>query len=455
MSRIITWKVTGMTCHSCEKLIGEILNGVAGVEEAEVSLKQGRAGIRLRDDAKDPELRELNERLRAHGYTLVPESRDGRKFEAAACGVPSPARARFGARLLRAALAFAAVGAASAFILGPLREIVPSVSAGASFGAMLAFGLVASVSTCLASTGGFLLAYNGKPRTGRDLVAVHAGRLVTFLVGGALLGMVGGALPGTSASLHGALALALGLMFLVMGLHMLDLSPSPARLRLTLPGGLSKLGDRAAKAEGRLAPYLVGATTFVLPCGFTQTAQALALASGSPLAGMLIMGAFALGTLPVLAGLSAFGSAAALKHRAVRLATGAVLSLFAFGQIDGGLTVLGSSVTPGTLLASLTGQAAEQAIPAANAQEQVARMTVAYGTYQPRNLTVKKGIPVRWEIDGQDVSGCASTLIAPVLDLRLNLSPGMNIVRFTPLSTGTIPFSCGMGMIRGSFTVTN
>lgn len=451
MSKTVTWKVAGMTCHSCEKIIAEMLNGIPGVMESEVSLKQGRAGVRLEDGAEEPSLESLNRQLGTHGYALTSESGDGR---IGACDVP-PRRDRLMGRIWRAFAALAVVGLASAFILGPLRELVPNVSAGASFGAMLVFGLVASVSTCLASTGGYLLAYNGRPRNKYELTAVHAGRLAAFVAGGALLGAVGGALPGTSSSVHGLLAMTLGLVFLLMGLHMLELSPSLAQLGLTLPGGLSKLAARAANTEGHRTPYFVGAATFILPCGFTQTAQALALASGSPLTGAVILGAFALGTLPVLAGLSAFGSAAALKHKAVRLATGAVLSFFALGQIDGGLTVLGSPVTPGSLVASLTTQAAENAIPTVNAKEQIARMTVAYGSYAPRNLTVRKGVPVRWEIDGQDVSGCASSLVAPQLNLRLNLKSGLNVVNFTPLSTGTIPFSCGMGMIRGSFIVTD
>ena len=53
---------------------------------------------------------------------------------------------------------------------------------------------------------------------------------------------------------------------------------------------------------------LVGVATFFLPCGFTQSMQVAALSSGSFTSGMLIMFAFALGTLPMLSLLS-FGSA--------------------------------------------------------------------------------------------------------------------------------------------------
>jgi sulfite exporter TauE/SafE len=57
-----------------------------------------------------------------------------------------------------------------------------------------------------------------------------------------------------------------------------------------------------------LAPLLVGMGTFFLPCGFTQAMQIAALSSESFISGSLIMLAFALGTLPMLALLS-FGSA--------------------------------------------------------------------------------------------------------------------------------------------------
>jgi sulfite exporter TauE/SafE len=44
----------------------------------------------------------------------------------------------------------------------------------------------------------------------------------------------------------------------------------------------------------------MGALTFFLPCGFTITAQTIALLSASAVQGALIMGFFALGTAPML-----------------------------------------------------------------------------------------------------------------------------------------------------------
>lgn len=49
----------------------------------------------------------------------------------------------------------------------------------------------------------------------------------------------------------------------------------------------------------KYAPW-VGALTFLLPCGFTQSMMLFAIESGNPWQGALVMGAFALGTFPVL-----------------------------------------------------------------------------------------------------------------------------------------------------------
>jgi sulfite exporter TauE/SafE len=52
---------------------------------------------------------------------------------------------------------------------------------------------------------------------------------------------------------------------------------------------------------------LLGVSTFILPCGFTQSMQIYSLSTGSFLTGALTMFTFALGTLPVL-GMISFAS---------------------------------------------------------------------------------------------------------------------------------------------------
>jgi plastocyanin domain-containing protein len=62
-------------------------------------------------------------------------------------------------------------------------------------------------------------------------------------------------------------------------------------------------------------------------------------------------------------------------------------------------------------------------------------------------------VPVRWIIEGREVTECNRHLLVPALGLDVEVKPGETIVEFTPKEPGTIPFSCWMGMLRGSFQV--
>lgn len=454
MSRLIIWPVEGMHCASCERLISAELETMEGVEEVEVSLKRKRAGIQLREDAPIPDRAALNRRFQEYGYTLLAPTLDTQetKKTAPVCELPSSTRS-FKERFGRAFLMILAVILFAQFVWTPLSHFVPRLTAQASVIALLGFGVVASLSTCLASTGAFLLAYTTQRTSRRELVWLHAGRLLAFVIGGAMLGGIG-SLWSFSSLWSGMIGVGLGVGFFLTGLHLLDLSPSLSSLGLRLPSSLQRAFENATKQHGTTASFLVGVATFVIPCGFTQTAQALALASGSATRGAMLLGAFAVGTLPTLLGITFFGSAAALKQRAFRGVSGAVLLLFAINQFDGGLTVLGSSMTLQGALARTWSTSIAFVMPRpVEAREQIIRMTVAYGAFSPNRFTVQKGIPVRWEVSGVDISGCASTLVAPTLGIRRDLTLGSNTISFTPKEKGEIPFSCSMGMIRGSFTV--
>ncbi len=76
----------------------------------------------------------------------------------------------------------------------------------------------------------------------------------------------------------------------------------------------------------------------------------------------------------------------------------------------------------------------------------------------PNTFTVKKGQPVRLEIEvKEDGQGCMSTILIPGLyDRVIPLLAGKNIVmEFTPYSTGSFPITCAMGVVRGTIKVIN
>jgi plastocyanin domain-containing protein len=68
---------------------------------------------------------------------------------------------------------------------------------------------------------------------------------------------------------------------------------------------------------------------------------------------------------------------------------------------------------------------------------------------------VQAGIPVRWTITVPpgNLNGCNGAMVARGLNIRQRLQVGETVVEFTPTETGTLPYSCWMGMIRSVITV--
>lgn len=84
---------------------------------------------------------------------------------------------------------------------------------------------------------------------------------------------------------------------------------------------------------------------------------------------------------------------------------------------------------------------------------QTIRMDVTRSGYQPNQFVLKKGVPVKWIINGKQLTGCNSGIKVPQLGLQFNLKQGEQTIEFTPTQEGTISWSCLMGMLRGTFIV--
>jgi uncharacterized protein len=68
---------------------------------------------------------------------------------------------------------------------------------------------------------------------------------------------------------------------------------------------------------------------------------------------------------------------------------------------------------------------------------------------------LKKGVPVRMEVDLKSVVGCARSVTIPELGVRKNVKQGDNIIEFVPTKTGTFKIACSMNMYVGTFSVTD
>ena len=142
-----------MHCASCERRIEEVLKGLPGVEEVEVSLKKQKAGVRFKDHTALPDIDVLNQTFVPMGYRLVPVTNSP-----LVCQLPGTSRP-WRTRFSHALGAFLVVGLVWRFFVTPLMTVVTNVSVSGALIALFIFGMIASLSTCLASTGAYLLAY--------------------------------------------------------------------------------------------------------------------------------------------------------------------------------------------------------------------------------------------------------------------------------------------------------
>lgn len=325
-SRSHTLYVQGMHCTACTLMITDTLKE-QGVEEVRVSLGGETVTVISDSDASllAPRFTEL---LKEYGYTFHTER---------------PAKV-YATREWFTAIPLVAV--IVALLLSLDRLGLTSILSGrdATIGTAFLVGLVASVSTCLAIVGGLLLSvsatYAQAGSGARPQVLFHVGRFGGFVVLGGLLGILGSAVR---IGVYGStiLGVVVSVVMLILGIHLLELTP---RVRaLTLSRGLfDRLTSRAGSA-GSYAPLMLGIATFFLPCGFTQSMQVVALSSGSAVSGALTMGAFALGTFPVLALLS-FGSLDLAKstYRGIFFkVAGLLVILFAVYNIYNALGIFG------------------------------------------------------------------------------------------------------------------
>lgn len=210
----------------------------------------------------------------------------------------------------RYAIPFAMLGIGLFILLQKLGIANLITSSDVGYGSAFIIGVIASLSSCMAVVGGLVLSLSAnyaKQKTSiQPHLTFHISRVLSFFVLGGVIGIIGSTFQ---LERMGTLIVGLivALVLLVLGINLLDIIPATKKLQITLPSALGKSINKLKNVESKMMPALLGAATFFMPCGFTQSMQIYTLSTGSFWNGGLIMFAFALGTLPVLALLS-FGS---------------------------------------------------------------------------------------------------------------------------------------------------
>ena len=201
-------------------------------------------------------------------------------------------------------------------------------------------GLVGGVH-CVGMCGGIVAALSlGLPGARFTLqlpyhLAYNTGRIVSYVLAGALMGGMGMLLAGwlpVAVAQRLLLGLA-GIVMLLLGLYLAGwwrLLAATERAGMALWRRIEPRARRLLPIRDPLQAFKVGLLWGWLPCGLVYAMLINAVGTGSPWGGALVMFAFGLGTLPNLIGMGALaGAAARLAHSTrARQAAGGILIAF-------------------------------------------------------------------------------------------------------------------------------
>ncbi|MBI2473067.1 sulfite exporter TauE/SafE family protein [Candidatus Uhrbacteria bacterium] len=437
--------IRGMHCRSCELLLEDAIGDIQGVSKVKVDFRKGRATIEHGGDI--PSEIEITKAVKEAGYEvgqagplpwITADATDWRYI--------------FWGVVLLAVVYYALRG------IGITDMALNETDV--TFGFALLLGLVAGISTCMALVGGLILGVAARhaelhPEATawekfRPHLFFNTGRVLGYALLGGLLGFLGGFLQ-ISGSVLALLTFAVGVVMIILGIKLTNLSPRISATSITLPSSVARFSGLSEhqKEYSHRTSLMMGALTFFLPCGFTQAMQLYAVSTGDFKTGAIMMGAFALGTAPALLGIGGLSSIMkGTKARIFYAFVGVLVIAFGIYNIQNARALLPASEASGTELSYTPADSGS-----VQKDVQVIRMTQSASGYSPETLRVKVGFPVQWVITSESSFTCASSIVVPSLGISTNLKKGENLIEFTPTKTGSIPYSCSMGMYRGTIIV--
>ncbi len=445
----ISYTVEGLHCVSCELSIEKRLLEEKGIESVEASLDKNE--VKIYYSGKKPKLSKLNKIFESEGY----------EFSRISSGIS--AFNYLTTDWLKITLISLTVIVAFLLLNKAGLTSIFNVTSSSTLPAFFIFGILAGFSTCSALVGGLILSMS-KQWTEKHItiktgyipgLLFNVGRLVGYAFFGSILGVIGSAFS-VSPLFSSVFIFVISLIMIMLALQMLGVK-ALERFKISMPKKITRYVAYENNLKGGFMPFAMGAASFFLPCGFTVTAQGLALLAGSPIYSSLIMFVFALGTMPALL-LITFSSFKLSRSKrwseSFLKVAGILVIFFSLYNLNAQLNVLGIR-SFANLDAPKSIDINEDDLPQIIDGKQVIRMTANSSGYGPSYFKVRANMPVRWEITDTGSSGCTNAVISRSLfPGEIKLTPGETSIReFTPTIPGRYKFSCWMGMVSGTIDV--
>jgi uncharacterized protein len=449
------FKIKGMHCNSCTRLIEEGLGELKGVDSVSASYSKGRAVVEFHSGLVSE--KKIISKIEDLGYSLDDGKgeevvKEEKKGDGKSIGDKIGFLFMIGALVVLAYFAYDWIGG--------FDLTIPGV--GESSGIIILFfvGLLTGFH-CISMCGGFVVGY-----TTRNAERGHKGfkqhfvyggaKVISYSVIGGIFGLIGGVFA-FSVGLRAGIAIFAGLFMISFALSMLGVKFF--RIFQFNPKFLSRWAAKTTHgARGFYkAPFMTGILSgLFIACGPLQALYLYAAGTGSFWIGVFSLGAFSLGTLPVLIGFGSLTSVISKKATKRILKIAAILVLIlGLIMLNRGLVVLGSDYSFDAIVETIGGGAMASggaSVMVGDVQE--INMEVNRYGWTPDSFILKKGVPVKWNINVVELTGCNNEIIVRDYNIDAKLTKGMNVVEFIPTESGTVRWSCWMGMIPGSFIVT-
>ncbi len=436
MSKEISKKfyLSDMHCAACEMKIEKKLKEVVGVKKVKARYKNNTVVVTYQGSKVNES--KIEKEILSMGYHLGDGKNSG---ENRLISFPMLVMILLGMFLLFQVL--------SIFGLLDFLNYFPEAKEGMGYITLFLIGLLTSIH-CVGMCGGITLSQcvGVKAETTKDRLRpsflYNSGRVISYTIVGGLVGALGSIIS-FNGMMRGIVAIFAGIFMVIMGLNLLNVFPSLRKYNLRLPRFLTKGIDKSNHG-----PFYIGLLNGLMPCGPLQAMQLYALSTGDPIKGALSMLVFSLGTTPLMFGFGAVSSMLSKKFTSKMMAVSAVLVIFlGIGMFNTGMSLSGFLTFDAP-----TKDLSEFEIKMEDGY-QIVEIDIQSRGYDP--IAVRRGIPVRFNLRATEetLNGCNNAIRIPEFGIRKKLSPGDNIVEFTPDKLGTFTFTCWMGMIRSSITV--
>ena len=388
------FKIRGIKCINCKIRIENHLMAFEGIKKVDVNWKKALATVEY--DENIIGLDKIKQEIESLDYKVI--NIEGEKDNS---------KGNFLKPMINSIVYLLIIVFLFIFLqkTGLLNYLAPAQTADSKMGYGLLFltGIFTSVH-CLAMCGGINLSQSlgGK----NTVIKYNLARILSYTLIGFVLGSLGFFLGTAGWALYdidGFFAFGVVSIF---------------KKNYTSSSGLAKKIYSAHKKQH--GAFFIGFLNGFMPCGPLQAMWIVALASGSPVSGTLSMLFFSLGTLPLMLGFSSIISIIGKKKADLVMKAGAILvvvmglSMFSQGYVLGGVKAEEIKSFDKKTIELQDGK-------------QLIKSKLEINKYP--NISVKKGIPVRWEIEaGQDaLTYCNYRMILRDFQLGVEMGYGTNV----------------------------